>query len=228
MAGASLPIETALLMGFSNLIADGISMGLGDFLSSKAEHEYEASESKREQWEFDANKADEVSEQVELFKKAGVTDFLKSSTCSLTRTRTCSPRRSPATQPSSTPCTCTMSWASRRRTPTPRPGSTDSWVRAVPANCSILYRLPSHDATRCVRCRTRRPPPAAPHPHPHSHPPPPFPPPTPQVTFFSFLAFGSVPVLTYLFTFLGGYRDAQGIFGITCGTTILTSEYPSL
>ena len=74
MAGASLPIETALLMGFSNLIADGISMGLGDFLSSKAEHEYEASESKREQWEFDANKADEVSEQVELFKKAGVTD----------------------------------------------------------------------------------------------------------------------------------------------------------
>lgn len=48
------------------------------------------------------------------------------------------------------------------------------------------------------------------------------------MTFFSFLAFGSVPVLTYLFTFLGGYRDAQGIFGITCGTTILTSEYPSL
>ena len=36
VAGASLSIETALLMGFSNLIADGISMGLGDFLSSKA------------------------------------------------------------------------------------------------------------------------------------------------------------------------------------------------
>jgi hypothetical protein len=69
------------------------------------------------------------------------------------------------------------------------------------------------------------------------------------VTFFSFLAFGSVPVgykrrrpslhlspaltspaaaprvpqvLTYLVTFLGGYRNAQGIFGITCATTIVT------
>ncbi len=33
-AGASLNVQTALLLGVSNLIADGISMGVGDFLSS--------------------------------------------------------------------------------------------------------------------------------------------------------------------------------------------------
>jgi hypothetical protein len=33
VAGASLSVEVVLLMGFANLIADGISMGLGDALS---------------------------------------------------------------------------------------------------------------------------------------------------------------------------------------------------
>lgn len=37
VAGANLPVEVVILMGFSNLIADAISMGLGDYLSSKAE-----------------------------------------------------------------------------------------------------------------------------------------------------------------------------------------------
>ena len=40
-------------MGFANLFADGLSMGFGDFLSSKAEHEYATTEKKREKWEFD-------------------------------------------------------------------------------------------------------------------------------------------------------------------------------
>jgi VIT1/CCC1 family predicted Fe2+/Mn2+ transporter len=74
VAGASLSIETALLMGFSNLIADGISMGLGDFLSSKAELEYEESESKREMKEFELNPEDEINEQIELFREKGVTE----------------------------------------------------------------------------------------------------------------------------------------------------------
>ena len=73
VAGAQLPIETALLMGFSNLIADGISMGLGDFLSSKAEMEFEASESKREMWEFENSKEVEVAEQEKLFEEKGMT-----------------------------------------------------------------------------------------------------------------------------------------------------------
>ena len=72
VAGAQLPIQTALLMGFSNLIADAISMGLGDFLSSKAEHEYQVSESKRELWEFEHSRESEVDEQQTLFKEKGM------------------------------------------------------------------------------------------------------------------------------------------------------------
>lgn len=35
-------------MGFSNLFADGLSMGLGDYISGKAEKKYSALERKRE------------------------------------------------------------------------------------------------------------------------------------------------------------------------------------
>ena len=73
MAGAQLPIETALMMGFSNLIADGISMGLGDFLSSKAEQEYQAGESKKEQWEFENAREIELAEQEKQFQDQGMT-----------------------------------------------------------------------------------------------------------------------------------------------------------
>ena len=38
-AGATLSPGVALIMGFANLIADGISMGVGDYFSSKAENE---------------------------------------------------------------------------------------------------------------------------------------------------------------------------------------------
>ncbi len=158
MAGASLPIETALLMGFSNLIADGISMGLGDFLSSKAEHEYEASESQREQWEFDANKQGEVEEQVELFQKSGVS-------------------------------------AEHARLLADTLAIYPAVFHAVHLHAELGIVPPDEDASPGIDG---------------------------LVTFFSFLAFGSVPVLTYLFTYLGNYRNAQGIFGITCGTTILT------
>ena len=72
VAGAQLPIETALLMGFSNLIADGISMGLGDYLSSKAEMEYEAGESKKEMWEFENSREIEEAEQEKQFQEQGM------------------------------------------------------------------------------------------------------------------------------------------------------------
>ncbi len=47
VAGASLPIESILILGFANLIADAISMGAGDFLSSKAEFAYQLAEQER-------------------------------------------------------------------------------------------------------------------------------------------------------------------------------------
>lgn len=41
-----------LLMGVSNLVADGLSMGVGDYLSSKAELDFAKKEAEREWWEM--------------------------------------------------------------------------------------------------------------------------------------------------------------------------------
>jgi hypothetical protein len=40
-------------MGLSNMLGDGISMGFGDYLSSKAELDHVKVEKAREEWEFD-------------------------------------------------------------------------------------------------------------------------------------------------------------------------------
>jgi len=38
-AGGRLPPSVVLILGFSNIFADALSMGVGEFLSSKAESE---------------------------------------------------------------------------------------------------------------------------------------------------------------------------------------------
>ena len=43
VAGAGLSTRVILIMGISNLIADGIAMGLGDFLGEKSEQDMERS-----------------------------------------------------------------------------------------------------------------------------------------------------------------------------------------
>ena len=46
-AGAGFSLEVILLMGFANLIADGISMGFGDYLSEAAELDHAKKERAR-------------------------------------------------------------------------------------------------------------------------------------------------------------------------------------
>ncbi len=46
----SLDVKTVLILGFSNVFADALSMGLGDALSGKAEMDYIKKEKQREEW----------------------------------------------------------------------------------------------------------------------------------------------------------------------------------
>ena len=71
VAGGSLPIEVVITLGFANLIADGISMGLGDGLSSKAEYDFIMSERKREVWEFENYPKGEIDEMVNILQEKG-------------------------------------------------------------------------------------------------------------------------------------------------------------
>jgi hypothetical protein len=51
--GGGLSVSVVLIMGFSSLVADALSMGVGDALSSKAESEVAVRERLREAWELE-------------------------------------------------------------------------------------------------------------------------------------------------------------------------------
>lgn len=72
VAGASLSSGVVLIMGLANLLADGLSMSIGDYLSSKSQTEYEAAERARESWEVDNYPQGEKRELVEIYKGRGM------------------------------------------------------------------------------------------------------------------------------------------------------------
>mmetsp|Transcript_66836 Transcript_66836/g.106273 ORF Transcript_66836/g.106273 Transcript_66836/m.106273 type:complete len:293 (-) Transcript_66836:114-992(-) len=72
IAGADLSTEVILVLGFANLVADGISMGVGDYLSEVSELEYIYSEKAREQWEFDNFREGEIQEMLAIYKAKGI------------------------------------------------------------------------------------------------------------------------------------------------------------
>mmetsp|Transcript_6635 Transcript_6635/g.15784 ORF Transcript_6635/g.15784 Transcript_6635/m.15784 type:complete len:285 (-) Transcript_6635:356-1210(-) len=70
--GAGLGNKTVIVMGLANLVADAISMGLGDALSEKAEYDYVKREYDREAWELENHPEGEKTEMVELYEEQGV------------------------------------------------------------------------------------------------------------------------------------------------------------
>ena len=70
----ALPVYAVLLFGLANLFADGLSMGLGNFLSSRSEQDLYKNEKAKELYEIRHNKDLEVLESVEIMKMKGFTD----------------------------------------------------------------------------------------------------------------------------------------------------------
>lgn len=71
-AGGRLDPSVVLILGFSNIFADALSMGVGEFLSSKAENEWILAERRREEWEFENYPEGEIAEMIEIYESRGM------------------------------------------------------------------------------------------------------------------------------------------------------------
>jgi hypothetical protein len=70
--GANLSPVAMLALGVSNVLADALSMGAGEFLSSRSYNAYVTKEREREAWELQNYPAGEIAEMVELFVARGM------------------------------------------------------------------------------------------------------------------------------------------------------------
>jgi VIT1/CCC1 family predicted Fe2+/Mn2+ transporter len=71
VAGAALSAKVVLIMGFANLLADGFSMAMGNYLGEKSNQEHEAAERRREVWEVEHLPAEERQEIKEIYEAKG-------------------------------------------------------------------------------------------------------------------------------------------------------------
>lgn len=71
VVGASLPSNIILILGFANMFADGFSMAVANYQSSKAHNEYVQMKRKREEWEIDNEREHEEQEIRDIYKKKG-------------------------------------------------------------------------------------------------------------------------------------------------------------
>lgn len=71
-AGAHLDPYIIIILGFANLVGDGFSMGLGEYLGSKSEREYYDEQERKERWEIENKREAEVEEMRDIFQAWGM------------------------------------------------------------------------------------------------------------------------------------------------------------
>lgn len=72
VSGSGIGSGAVLVLGFANLIADGISMGFGDYLSSKTEQNYAAYEKKIVDWDVEDDLHAQALNMVEVYETYGM------------------------------------------------------------------------------------------------------------------------------------------------------------
>src|SRR5688500_13606276 len=70
-AGADLSINIVLILGLSNLFADGLSMSIGSYLSKKSEQDNYNKHLRIEEWEIENMPDDEREEIIDIYKAKG-------------------------------------------------------------------------------------------------------------------------------------------------------------
>jgi vacuolar iron transporter family protein len=69
--GASLSPSIIVILGFANLLDDGFSMAIGNYLAIKTQNEFIQRERKSEEWEID-NRIDEEKQEIrDIYSKKG-------------------------------------------------------------------------------------------------------------------------------------------------------------
>jgi vacuolar iron transporter family protein len=71
VVGAQLSPGIILILGFANLLADGLSMAAGDYISTKSERDYMRREYEREKWETEQFPEAERQEIREIYQLKG-------------------------------------------------------------------------------------------------------------------------------------------------------------
>jgi len=71
VAGAELSCWLALILGLANLVADGLSMAVGNYIGTKSEIEFERKERQREEEEVDLYPEEERDEIREIYYNKG-------------------------------------------------------------------------------------------------------------------------------------------------------------